>query len=53
MNLRVRPSLKVQLEKLAKKDRRTLSAYIEKLLEDHLTSVSQTTSGKAKQRSAV
>ena len=36
INLRVRPTLKAQLEKLAKKDRRTLSAYIEKLLEDHV-----------------
>ena len=53
MNLRVRPALKAKLEKLAKEDRRTLSAYIEKLLEDHVKSVSQITSGKAKQRSAV
>jgi hypothetical protein len=37
INLRVRPSLKVKLEKLAKRDRRTLSAYVEKLLEDHVT----------------
>jgi hypothetical protein len=36
LNLRVRPALKAKLEKLAKEDRRTLSAYIEKLLEDHL-----------------
>jgi len=43
MNLRVRPTLKAQLEKLAKKDRRTLSAYIETLLEDHVKSVSQIT----------
>jgi hypothetical protein len=53
MNLRVRPTLKAQLEKLAKEDRRTLSAYVEKLLEDHVKRVSQITSGKAKQRSAV
>ena len=53
MNLRVRPALKAKLEKLAKEDRRTLSAYIEKLLEDHVKSVPQITSGKAKQRSAV
>ena len=33
INLRVRPSLKA----LAKQDRRTLSAYVEKLLEDHVT----------------
>ena len=36
MNLRVRPTLKAKLEKLAKEDRRTLSAYVEKLLEDHV-----------------
>jgi hypothetical protein len=53
MNLRVRPALKAKLEKLAKEDRRTLSAYVEKLLEDHVKSLSQITSGKAKQRSAV
>jgi hypothetical protein len=35
INLRVRPGLKAKLVKLAKQDRRTLSAYIEKLLEDH------------------
>ena len=29
MNLRVRPALKAKLEKLAKEDRRTLSAYVE------------------------
>jgi predicted transcriptional regulator len=34
--LRVRPALKAKLEKLAKEDRRTLSAYVEKLLEDHV-----------------
>jgi hypothetical protein len=37
INLRARPSLKAKLEKLAKHDRRTLSAYVEKLLEDHVT----------------
>jgi hypothetical protein len=36
LNLRVRPALKAKLEKLAKEDRRTLSAYVEKLLEDHI-----------------
>jgi predicted HicB family RNase H-like nuclease len=36
MNLRVRPTLKAKLERLAKEDRRTLSAYVEKLLEDHI-----------------
>ena len=37
LNLRVRPTLKTKLEKLAKEDRRSLSAYVEKLLEDHVT----------------
>ena len=37
INLSVRPSLKAKLEKLAKQDRRTLSAYVENLLEDHVT----------------
>ena len=41
VNLRVRPTLKAKLEKLAKEDRRTLSAYIEKLLEDHVKSTSE------------
>ena len=41
VNLRVRPALKAKLEKLAKEDRRTLSAYVEKLLEDYVKSVSQ------------
>jgi predicted HicB family RNase H-like nuclease len=37
INSRVRPSLKAKLEKLAKQDRRSLSAYVEKLLGDHVT----------------
>ena len=41
VNLRVRPVLKAKLEKLAKEDRRTLSAYVEKLLEDYVKSASQ------------
>ena len=41
LNLRVRALLKAKLEKLAKQDRRTLSAYVEKLLEDHVRSASQ------------
>ena len=56
MNLRVRPALKAKLEKLAKKDRRTLSAYVEKLLEDHVKSRFQVGfeyQKKAKQKSAV
>jgi hypothetical protein len=41
LDLRVRPELKPKLEKFAKADRRTLNAYIEKLLEDHVKSGSQ------------
>ena len=41
LNLRVRALLKAKLDKLAKQDRRTLSAYVEKLLEDHVRSTSQ------------
>jgi hypothetical protein len=41
LNLRVRSTLKAKLEKLAKEDRRTLSAYVEKLLEDHVKDFSQ------------
>ena len=41
LNLRVKPALKAQLERLAKEDRRTLSAYVEKLLEDHVEGASQ------------
>jgi mRNA-degrading endonuclease RelE of RelBE toxin-antitoxin system len=37
----VKPALKAQLERLAKEDRRTLSAYVEKLLEDHVEGASQ------------
>jgi hypothetical protein len=41
LNVRVRSALKAKLEALAKEDRRTLSAYVEKLLEDHVKSGSQ------------
>jgi hypothetical protein len=41
INLKVRPVLKAKLEKLAKEDRRTLSAYVEKILEDHVKSAGQ------------
>ena len=41
VNLRVRPVLRGKLEKLAKQDRRTLSAYAEKILEDHVERVTQ------------
>jgi hypothetical protein len=41
MNLRVRPALKAKLEKLAKEDRRSLSAYLKNLLEDHVKSAFQ------------
>jgi hypothetical protein len=56
INLRVRPALKAKLEKLAKEDRRTLSAYVEKLLEDHAKSASPVIAKQqkqGKQRSAV
>ena len=36
VSFKIKPSLKVGLQKLAKADRRTLSAYIETVLEDHL-----------------
>jgi predicted DNA-binding protein len=51
LNLRVRPTLKAKLEKLAKEDRRTLSAYVEKFLEDHIEDAFQVSAerpGKAK-----
>jgi hypothetical protein len=41
LNLTVKPTLKAKLAKLAKEDRRTLSAYVEKLLEDHARGASQ------------
>ena len=50
LNLRVRPTLKTRLEKIAKEDRRTLSAYVEKLLEDHVKSAFQVP--KARKRSS-
>ena len=36
LNLRVRPTLKAKLEKLAEQDRRTLSSYVEIVLEEHV-----------------
>ena len=56
INLRVRPALKAKLEKLAKDDRRTLSAYVGKLLEDHVNNthyIGVDYRKQAKQRSAV
>ena len=56
LNLRIRPALKAKLEKLAKEDRRTLSAYVENLLEDHVEDASQASverQQKAKQRRTV
>jgi hypothetical protein len=56
LNLRVKPALKAQLERLAKEDRRTLSAYVEKLLEDHVEGASQVhvkQQKQSKQRRAV
>jgi mRNA-degrading endonuclease RelE of RelBE toxin-antitoxin system len=37
LNLRVRPSPKAKLEKLAKQDPRALSTYVEMLPENHVT----------------
>jgi predicted DNA-binding protein len=48
LNLRVRPVLKAKLEKLAKQDRRTVSAYVEKVLEDHVEGVAQLRRVKAR-----
>jgi hypothetical protein len=36
LNLRIKPALKAKLEKLAKQDRRTLSAYVERVLDEHV-----------------
>ena len=41
LNLTVKLTLKAKLKRLAEEDRRTLSAYVEKLLEDHVRSASQ------------
>jgi hypothetical protein len=43
INLRVKPELKAALLELAKADRRSLSSYLEILLEEH---VARTKSGK-------
>jgi hypothetical protein len=40
LNLRIRPALKGKLEKLAKQDRRTLSAYVEKVLDEYVKGAS-------------
>jgi hypothetical protein len=50
LNLRVKPALKAELERLAKEDRRTLSAYVEKLLEDHVEGASQVSVKEQKQK---
>ena len=50
LNLRVKPALKAKLQRLAKEDRRTLSAYVEKLLEDHVESASQVSVKEQKQK---
>jgi hypothetical protein len=36
LGLRIRPSLKTALEKLAQDDRRTLASYVELILEQHV-----------------
>jgi len=43
LNVRIRAALKAKLERLAKEDRRTVSAYVEKLLEDHVEDASRRT----------
>jgi hypothetical protein len=50
--LRVRPILKAKLEKLAELDRRTLSSYVEMILEDHVKSTSRVASREKLRRSA-
>jgi hypothetical protein len=40
LNLRIMPELKATLEKLAKQERRTLSAYVEKVLDEHIRNAS-------------
>jgi hypothetical protein len=52
LNLRVRPILKAKLEKLAELDRRTLSSYVEMILEDHVKSTSRVASREKLRRSA-
>jgi hypothetical protein len=37
LGLRVRPSLKAALERLAKEEGRTLANYVERVLEAHVT----------------
>jgi len=41
LNPRVKSTLKAKPEKLAREARRTLSVYVEKLVEDHVKSTSQ------------
>jgi hypothetical protein len=41
INLRVRPALKAKLGKLAEQDRRTLSSYVEIVLEEHVKMTSE------------
>jgi hypothetical protein len=54
LHLIVKPTLKAKLKRLAQEKRRTLSAYVEKLLEDHVRSASQAErQNRAKQRRAV
>ena len=52
----VEPTLKAKLERLANEDRRSLSAYVEKLLENHIRRASEVPAKhqkRTKQRSAV
>jgi predicted HicB family RNase H-like nuclease len=43
LHLRIRVELRVTLERLAAAERRSLSSYVEKLLEEHAASAMQTT----------
>jgi hypothetical protein len=47
LNLRMKPALKAKLEKLAKQDRRTLSAYVERVLDEHVKGALGARKGRA------
>lgn len=44
--LRVEPELKEQLDKLAKKDKRSLNTYCEIIFENHIALLKQKSAGK-------
>lgn len=43
LHLRIRSELRATLERLAAADRRSLSSYVEKLLEEHAASATERT----------